>query len=75
MCLICIEYEKQRLTTREALRNLGEMIDSVGPEHAAEVVKKVLADVRSVEVRPDRTIVVRYWNGINLLFDPMAIRC
>ena len=36
MCIICLEIEKNRLTTQEARRNFGEMSVSLG-EHAEEV--------------------------------------
>jgi len=37
MCLICVEFEKGKLTLKEAYRNLGEMRESLSDEHAAEV--------------------------------------
>lgn len=37
MCLICVEYEKNKLSLREAYRNFGEMRESMTPEHAMEV--------------------------------------
>ena len=37
MCLICIEYEKNKLTINEALKNLEEMKESVGEEHYDEI--------------------------------------
>ena len=37
MCLICVEYEKERLTIREARRNLEEMKEKVGDIHYDEV--------------------------------------
>lgn len=37
MCLICIEYSKQKLTTSEAHRNLEEMKEKIGEEHYNEV--------------------------------------
>jgi len=37
MCLICVEYEKSKLSLREAYRNFGEMRPSLTPEHALEV--------------------------------------
>tara|TARA_R110000824_G_scaffold67377_2_gene174454 strand:+ start:7987 stop:8217 length:231 start_codon:yes stop_codon:yes gene_type:complete len=33
MCLICVEYEKEKLSLNEAFRNLEEMKESVGEEH------------------------------------------
>ena len=37
MCLICVEYEKNKLSLTEAYRNFGEMRESLTPEHAIEV--------------------------------------
>lgn len=37
MCLICIEYEKQKMTIREAWRAYGEMAPGMDPQHAREV--------------------------------------
>lgn len=33
MCIVCVEYEKNKLTTKEALKNLNEMFEQVGEEH------------------------------------------
>ncbi len=41
MCLICIELDRQKLTTQEARRALGEMREKIGPEHAREVEQKL----------------------------------
>ena len=37
MCLICIEYQKGKMTLTEGFRALGEMAISIGPEHTEEV--------------------------------------
>lgn len=37
MCLICLDFERQKLTLREARRAYGEMVEKIGPEHAEEV--------------------------------------
>jgi|TARA_R100000008_G_scaffold86809_1_gene81776 hypothetical protein len=37
MCLICVEYEKEKLTISEARRNLEEMKEKVGDSHYNEV--------------------------------------
>lgn len=41
MCLICIEFEKQRMTAGEARRALGEMIDDMEPDHVREVEEMI----------------------------------
>tara|TARA_X000000950_G_scaffold167249_1_gene204230 strand:+ start:3145 stop:3345 length:201 start_codon:yes stop_codon:yes gene_type:complete len=39
MCIICVEFEKEKMTTREARRALSEMVmtESLDKEHAKEV--------------------------------------
>ena len=46
MCIICIELEKDKLTTAEARRNLGEMWSCLD-EHAIEV--EVLINEKEIE--------------------------
>lgn len=53
MCLICVELEKERLTLKEAYRNLGEMRSSLPPEHVAEVEK--LLDKKKEEEQEEDT--------------------
>lgn len=43
MCLICVEFQKQRMTVAEARRALGEMAVGLGPEHA-QAVQKLLRE-------------------------------
>jgi hypothetical protein len=37
VCIICLEFEKGRMTAKEARRALGEMVAKVGAKHAEEV--------------------------------------
>ena len=37
MCLICVDFQRQKLTPLEATRALGEMREKIGDEHAREV--------------------------------------
>lgn len=39
MCLICVEFQKERMTTFEARRALGEMVESMDPDHVDEVLE------------------------------------
>ena len=39
MCLICIEFQKEKMTIKEARRALGEMIVGLEDEHVVEVEK------------------------------------
>lgn len=38
MCLICVDLIKEKLTIREAYRNLGEMKSKIGQKHFEEVL-------------------------------------
>ena len=42
MCLICIEYNKNRLTLKEAWTNLGEMYHSLESDHRKKVIDKLM---------------------------------
>ena len=47
MCIICKEWELGKLTSKEALRNLGEMIlssndNKENPDHYYEISEKIL---------------------------------
>ncbi|MGD0674006.1 MAG: hypothetical protein ABSC94_01225 [Polyangiaceae bacterium] len=37
MCIICLDFEKGRMTANEARRALREMVPKVGAKHAEEV--------------------------------------
>lgn len=41
MCIICLELEKNKLSPWEAKKNLTEMVDKIGQEHAIEVENKI----------------------------------
>ena len=41
MCLICVELDKKTLSPWEAKRNLVEMTEKIGQEHAIEVENKI----------------------------------
>jgi len=43
MCIICVDFERGKLTTREARRALGEMAVTLSEEHVAEVRAKLEA--------------------------------
>lgn len=45
MCKICIEWEKGKMTSKEALRAAGEIMygeNESNANHAAEVVEKIM---------------------------------
>ena len=41
MCLICVELQKNKLTSHEARRNLGELFEDMDKEHVKEVLKLI----------------------------------
>jgi len=43
MCLICLDFQKQKMTLADARRAFGEMVTTMEPEHA-EKVERMLAD-------------------------------
>jgi hypothetical protein len=53
VCIICLEFEKGRMTAKEARRALGEMVSKLGTEHAEEV-ERTIRDREEVEARSHR---------------------
>jgi hypothetical protein len=55
VCIICVEFEKGRMTAKEARRALGEMVPKVGAQHAEralrEAEEKAAASPRSPLIR------------------------
>ncbi len=41
MCLICVELQRDKLTSKEARRNLGESYKTLEEEHRLEVLKLI----------------------------------
>lgn len=37
MCIICVDYERQKISLKAAYRHLQEMREDIGEEHAEEV--------------------------------------
>jgi hypothetical protein len=61
MCLICIEFDRRRMTVTEARRALGEMRLGLGPAHVKEVEAKLVeaeqpegADDEQADPPPDQ---------------------
>jgi len=42
VCIICVEYQKGKLTANEAWRNLNEMQDILDSEHIDDVLNMIL---------------------------------
>lgn len=47
MCLICVEFDKGKLTVLEALQNLSEMEESMTTEHYATVVQMLQKELET----------------------------
>lgn len=41
MCLICVDFQRERMTITDARRALREMITTLEPEHAQEVEQMI----------------------------------
>jgi len=41
MCLICVELTKNKLTAREARRNLEEVHEDIDKEHIFEILRAI----------------------------------
>jgi hypothetical protein len=55
MCLICAELKKDKLTHREARRNLGELRHNITKEHILEVLKLIW--------KKEDEVGFKYWHG------------
>ena len=59
MCMICVDFQRDKMTSFEARRALGEMREKIGPEHTKEVeelLKKADEQGRDGSVKdPDPT--------------------
>jgi hypothetical protein len=63
MCKICIDWEKGKMTSREALRAAGEIMygtNEKNAEHAAEVVEKIMAKEVPSGTDPDPELDAEY---------------
>jgi hypothetical protein len=50
MCLICIHFQAEKLTAQEAMNNLDEMAEQIGPEHARKVTAMIIeSEIRLAE--------------------------
>ena len=57
MCLICVEMTKNKLTSKAARRNLGELYVDMENDHVLEVLKKIW-DQENEEYQ-------EYWDDLN----------
>lgn len=53
MCMICVDFQKQKMTTRDARRALREMRDDMDPEHAREVTQMIVEAEKTQTTQSD----------------------
>ena len=66
MCLLCVEWQKQKITAKEAYRAIGEMLttakDDAQVQHLTELSDKILEqEVPTTYVNPDADQA--WWNS------------
>ena len=54
MCIICVDFQRQKMTLGDAQRAYGEMKQGLGPEHAKEV--KEMLNEASKTTKPDEKL-------------------
>lgn len=54
MCLICVEFQKERMTIFEARRAFGEMVEGLDKKHVEEV-EAMLSEAEEAKRRAVRT--------------------
>lgn len=50
MCMVCVEYRKGKMTSKEALNNIGEMIQSAGSEEEVMHLWSIANDIVDKEL-------------------------
>ncbi len=53
LCLICVEFQKQKMTIREARNAYREMVVTMTPEHAKEV-QGMLSDAEKAKQQAEQ---------------------
>tara|TARA_R110002153_G_scaffold6483_2_gene29549 strand:+ start:1328 stop:1498 length:171 start_codon:yes stop_codon:yes gene_type:complete len=53
MCIICVEWQAEKLTLEEAWHNLRELTDEIGTKHTWEVID-LLKEVTDKEQKDER---------------------
>lgn len=62
MCIICLEWEKQKLTSKEAFKAIGEMMTPQTQKHLEELSEKILQkEVPLTETNADAEEA--FWNA------------
>ena len=55
MCIICVDFQKEKMTIGDARRAYSEMVEMIGPEHAREV-REMIAEAERVQLEKAETI-------------------
>jgi hypothetical protein len=61
MCIICIEWKKQKLTSREAFKAISEMMNPQTQKHLEELSEKILQK-EVPEVETNTEVEEAFWN-------------
>lgn len=62
MCIICIEWEKGKMTSKEAFRAIGETMSPKTQKHLEELSEKIIQkEVPETETNKD--IDEAFWNA------------
>ena len=64
MCLICVEYGKEKLTLKEAWTNLGEMYKTMDPDHRIEVSNMLMDEALFGEEELDEDLWHTIFQGM-----------
>lgn len=56
MCLICVEYQMNRMTRNEAKRMLGEMSSRLSDEHILEIEEMIKEEEIIINKKPSDEI-------------------
>lgn len=73
MCIICVEFQNQRLSFKEARRNLREMVEDIDKDHAREVEEMIeealLAKMKIVHSEVSDNLVDLDDEALKLLYE------
>ncbi len=54
MCMICVDFQRERMTILDARRAYSEMVETMEPEHAREV-REMLDEAEANEEQEDES--------------------
>lgn len=62
MCMLCVEWEKQRITSKEAFKAIGEMITPTTKEHLQELAERIIQK-EVPETQTNKDAEEAFWNA------------